>query len=433
MRQCAGKTNRIAAGFDALEPRLLFCATSAITADLTSELIAQWTFEDAGAVAVDDVSGQAADHGGTLASGAYSTSNALCGHGGVRFVGGAAEMRVANHSEINLITQGQRSVSIWFNSDNIDIGSRRQFLYEEGGTSRGLSIYLYNGELFAGGWNRVGSESNWDGTWFSTGNITSGGWHHVVLTLDAGATLVPNALNAYLDGQLFGSGDGSQLWGHSGDITFGNGTDTRLANGATTAGTNGFAGWIDDARLYNRALSAHDIAVLSGRFDEGAAITVARAAKLDLVAKAEPVTDVEPTQEPTTTKSPAKPAGIDVLAQSRPIAFPTADEDKAASPDAVIAPEAEAVGQAGPAPPSDSAQSNAEDSEAGEAAQSGSQQHDPGDQQDATANANAAEPEPGQSTAHVDEPKRKPARHKKPASKQAAMTSRDETQSALTH
>lgn len=390
---------------DPLEPRLLMCATSVITADLTTGLIARWSFEQAGAVAIDDVSGQAANHDGTLLAGAFSFADALCGTGGARFVGGASEMSVGNHNEINVLTHGQRSVSLWFNADNIDIDTRRQVLYEEGAGTRGLSIYLDDGRLYAGGWNRVVGESDWDGTWFSTDRIANGGWHHVVLTLDGGPTLEAGALNAYLDGQRFGSGEGSQLWPHGGDITLGNGNDTRFADGSAASGSQGFAGLIDEARLYNRALSAHDVAVLSGRFNEGAAITVARAKRFDLIAESKPVTDPEPSPAPDEEEVNDTRAKPDALNAARPITFATADVDRAKVPEALSPPDDTAPPpEAGP-PPAEAAQAN------GDHPGEPSQTDENGDATEVAQGDDAPADTP--STAQVDEPKRDRSRGEK--------------------
>ena len=79
-----------------------------------------------------------------------------------------------------------------------------------------------DGQLYVGGWNAVAGESNWTETFLATAAPTDGEWHHVALTLEGGATVSTDALKAYLDGASIGSGDGSQLWDHGGDIGFGN-------------------------------------------------------------------------------------------------------------------------------------------------------------------------------------------------------------------
>jgi len=69
------------------------------------------------------------------------------------------------------------------------------------------------------------SESGWTPTFIST-PIVAGTDYSVTLVLDGDSTVQPGALSGYLDGSLFGSADGSQLWSHGGGIGIG--------------GTNGF-------------------------------------------------------------------------------------------------------------------------------------------------------------------------------------------------
>lgn len=255
---------------------MLLCATTAITADLTTALDAWWRFDEPGVATVADQSGSESSHDGTLNGKAIVSALGLCGGAG-DFSNG--EMNVSNHADINLGINTQRTIALWFMADDVDAPGR-QMLYEEGGGTRGLNIYIEDGELVVGGWNRA--ESGWQGTWLRTSAVEEGQWHHVVLTLDGGATTQPDALRAYLDGSLYGSGEGSQLWSHSGDVTIGGVGDTLFPDGGS--GAAAFQGLIDDSRLYNRALSSHDVAVLSGQFNEGAAITLATQWRDDLLA-----------------------------------------------------------------------------------------------------------------------------------------------------
>ena len=69
------------------------------------------------------------------------------------------------------VRHAQRTISLWFRADDVSINSRNQVLYEEGGTTRGLNIYLKNGSLYVGGWNS--SESGWSGTFLSSDQIVT--------------------------------------------------------------------------------------------------------------------------------------------------------------------------------------------------------------------------------------------------------------------
>ena len=163
---------------------------------------------------------------------------------------------VPDSSDLNLSIVSQRTISLWFNPDEV---SSRQVLYEEGGGTRGLVIYIDSGQLYVGGWNKTASQSGWAGTFFST-TVAAGGWHNVVMTLDGNASVQPNALRGYLDGQLFGSGAGSQLWARSGDVGIGRMDDTTVFHNGKQGGDGfGFAGLIDDVRIYDRVFASDEV------------------------------------------------------------------------------------------------------------------------------------------------------------------------------
>ncbi|WP_184676185.1 LamG domain-containing protein [Algisphaera agarilytica] len=245
--------------FETLEARQL-CAV-----DLAGSLVAHWTFEDAPAAAVyADTSADGSDHSATPAGDAdiqpqNRTNQTL------HLDGAGDYLSAPNSSEINLVTQGQRTIAFWFRADDAELSSRKQIIFEEGGTTRGLNIYLYDGRVYVGGWNLPGSESNWAGTWLSAAGIRTGQWHHVALTLDGGATLEADAMRGYLDGQEFARGEGSQLWPHSGSITIGDHSDGTIFHDGVQSGsfTASFAGQLDDGRVYNRPLDASEVFTLA--------------------------------------------------------------------------------------------------------------------------------------------------------------------------
>lgn len=232
--------------------------------DLSRDLIMHLQFEDAGKQA-EDSSSQGNDNRGFLRNGAEFRLDEQ--HGGVvAFDGKNDYIQVNNSKDINLGTHAQRTVSIWFKVENINNTDRKQVIYEEGGATRGLNIYVEDGLLYVGGWNR--SESKWSGTYLSTDTIESGTWHHVALVLDAQAgarTVQSGAFSAYLDGNKFGEGKGSQLWSRSDKIGLGSlNKGTRFHDGtAKGTGTRALAGSLDEVRLYNRSLSAQEIAMLA--------------------------------------------------------------------------------------------------------------------------------------------------------------------------
>ena len=176
-------------------------------------------------------------------------------------------LRLKSSSDINLGIHGQRTISLNFKATDISSG-KRQVLYEEGAGTRGLNIYLDKDRLYVGGWNTPKRESGWSGTWLSTeldtelstDKLLADKWHHVDLVLDGGRQVSQNAFRGYLDGEQFGSGAGSQLWDHSGGIGIGNiNGGTRFHDGMTPDSGSGFAGIIDEVRVFNDALSSSEV------------------------------------------------------------------------------------------------------------------------------------------------------------------------------
>ncbi|MEM7307258.1 MAG: FG-GAP-like repeat-containing protein [Planctomycetota bacterium] len=173
---------------------------------------------------------------------------------------GNAAVSIPSSPHINQSIVAKRTVSVWFYVDQADlepgVDTQKQVIYEEGGTTRGLNIYVFDGALYVGGWNNDPSQSGWTGSWIQSTAIQDQTWHHVALVLDGFSFLMPNALRAYLDGQSLGVAIGSQLWGHGADVNLGanGGTVFHDNPGVGDSAAHAFAGRLDDARVYNRAL-----------------------------------------------------------------------------------------------------------------------------------------------------------------------------------
>ncbi len=230
----------------------------------STSLVAYWAFNEGSGTVAGDTSPYGQNHSGTLV-GDTTWSPAGLGHS-LQFDGDGDAVAVPDSSDINTSVVTQRSISLWFAAHDVASSTQPQVLLEEGGIARGLNIYLYGGRLYVGGWNADSNESNWQGTFLSTDQIESGRWHHVVLVLNGTATTSADAMQAYLDGQLFGSGEGSQLWAHGDNTGIGQVAEfTRYHTGAISGVLDGFAGLMDEVRIYNRALIAAEVQVLASQ------------------------------------------------------------------------------------------------------------------------------------------------------------------------
>jgi hypothetical protein len=150
-----------------------------------------------------------------------------------------------------------RTIEAWFYCEDVN-KSTHQVIWEEGGGSRGFNIYLYNGALYVGGWNR--NETGWTGSWPSTSNVSSQRWHHVTLRLENGNDNVePDKIKGFLDGIEFGSLPASQVYSHPGNINIGRSDGTKFHNQNNAPTGFYFEGIIDEVRIWNEARTIVEI------------------------------------------------------------------------------------------------------------------------------------------------------------------------------
>jgi len=174
-----------------------------------------------------------------------------------RFNGSDARVNVPDHALIN--TGGpyeDKTVELWFTTADVQ---SRQVLYEQGGFTRGINIYIEGGMLYAGAWNRA--ETWWEPIFVST-PIEANATYMVDLVLDGVTTGLTGTLIGYLNGEPFDSQSGmSMLWSHGNDCAIGAMIESAVLWDGTNVSGNGlwFNGVIDDVSLYNSVLSPEQI------------------------------------------------------------------------------------------------------------------------------------------------------------------------------
>ncbi|MDE0483737.1 MAG: hypothetical protein OXI67_14235 [Candidatus Poribacteria bacterium] len=150
-----------------------------------------------------------------------------------------------------------RTVAAFFKCNNISL-NEKQVIFQEGGATRGLCIYVHRGEAYVGGWNRA--QYNWDGAWISE-KIRSNRWHHVAVVIRNAADKVENGkLEMWLDGKLVGKDAGGQLHAHGNDTSIGYVTQKTIYHDGVEDLSNvgWFGGIIDEVIVYNSAFDAAD-------------------------------------------------------------------------------------------------------------------------------------------------------------------------------
>ncbi|NND02660.1 MAG: hypothetical protein HKN91_07725 [Acidimicrobiia bacterium] len=150
----------------------------------------------------------------------------------------------------------ERTIEVWF---DVDATGSRQVIYEEGGATRGLNLYIENGLVHFGAWN---TSDNGDGTtpWpapiFLTAPVSAGEAHHAVLVFD-----FDDSLKAFLDGALVAESTSvGRLFAHGNNVAFGAVDGSTRVAGGSTPSPNYLTGTLDEAAVYNSALSEATVA-----------------------------------------------------------------------------------------------------------------------------------------------------------------------------
>ena len=210
-----------------------------VQADITSGLVGHWTFNGD----FTDSSGNG-NHGQPKGDAAVVTDPE---HGQVAEFDGTGDYIEIPHSESLNITGNQITLASWAYYD--DVAGNPEILiakvYQE--TTHANPYFSYGLHLLSNGqprfWLRLGTASrNVPGT---VGQLASQQWYHVAGVYDG------SQMTLYLNGQAVATGN------YTGNIT---GYNTVLRLGTNGGLTEPMDGKIDDVRIYNRALSAEDIA-----------------------------------------------------------------------------------------------------------------------------------------------------------------------------
>ncbi|WP_394908019.1 LamG-like jellyroll fold domain-containing protein [uncultured Mesonia sp.] len=133
----------------------------------------------------------------------------------------------------------------------------RQVIYEEGGTVRGLNIYIDNGELYFGGWNinNDGTDAPWG--FVSTKTSITANTNYVISFRFAGNSSQTGTLEAYVNGSLVGTLNNiGRLYNHNPAVLGAQANDSYYHNGSDSANsTNFFNGLMAEFIIYNQALN----------------------------------------------------------------------------------------------------------------------------------------------------------------------------------
>jgi hypothetical protein len=156
-----------------------------------------------------------------------------------------------------------RTVVAVFNCAHVD-KPEMQTVFEEGGRTRGLTIYVHEGLAYVGGWNRA--EYQWNpGSWISA-PISSNEWHTVAFVIRDGTDAVEDdKFEMWMDGELIGKAPGGQIYNHGNDNSIGYTKQNNVFHDDTGSGDGWFfEGLVDEVWILNEALTPPELAALAG-------------------------------------------------------------------------------------------------------------------------------------------------------------------------
>lgn len=186
--------------------------------------------------------------------------NYTSGH--IDFDGQANYLAAANHDEINTATVSEKNISFAFKSSS-DI-STRQLIYEEGGGTRGMNIYIDNGKLYCGFWNQTDDGDGAQAFISVNTNIEINKNYYITWVLDysnySGPSGQDGNLDCYVNSVNIGSANTTtRIFPHGGAIGMGGANGSSRYHDGSTNGSHNFNGSIFEAMITNTTPSESTI------------------------------------------------------------------------------------------------------------------------------------------------------------------------------
>jgi hypothetical protein len=216
----------------------------------------------------EETSGNVAGNDGSLAGAVNGTYTGGATPGGASLLPtgagqsaqftGTGFVGIPSNDAINTQPQSIKTFELWFNADNV---TARQILFEQGGSGNGMSLYVFNDQLYFGAW-----AANLFSGIRIVAPISANTTYHVVATYD-GSLAAGSRAAIYLNGALatteqVGDVIPAEIPTHTGRVAIGGvDNDTRHEVSSET-GDNllNFTGRIDNVALYNSVLTPAQIA-----------------------------------------------------------------------------------------------------------------------------------------------------------------------------
>jgi uncharacterized protein (TIGR03382 family) len=251
---------RFSASFSFVTILTVLLSARVARADLSSGLVGYWRLDEP-AVGTDTVAHDASGRGN---DGAYVNGPSGLSTGApLRYAGGgcALFLRVAHQAVrvANMATSlkpAAATISVWFNATSVDT-ERSEVL------SAGDSYILYLTATGLGAGRRLAGR--WDDVTVPVAGLLDGKWHHAAATI-SGAGMA-----------LFVDGAAAASLPNAGAIVYDVGTDLWIGRYGNGDRARDFEGRLDEVAVFDRVLSAAEIADLADGAQPGVAVTPPRA------------------------------------------------------------------------------------------------------------------------------------------------------------
>lgn len=152
----------------------------------------------------------------------------------------------------------------------------RQTLYEEGGTGRGMNIYIFNGNLYMGAYNLNVDASDTPWGFVSLNAAVTANTNYILTYLYQGNNCKTGTIQMYLNGTLIGTLNNiGRLFAHTGAIGIGaTNTDTYFETGASSGTGQYFTGAIGELIMYNYNINSAQRIIIENYLAAKYAITL---------------------------------------------------------------------------------------------------------------------------------------------------------------
>lgn len=189
---------------------------------------------------------------GTAANRPTFLTNQVNGFPLVRFDGTNDYFDLSNNTDLNSGGPYSSRTFITMIRTGANV-TTRQMIYEEGGTGRGMNIYIFNGNLYIGAYNINADAADTPWGFVSLNTAVTINTNYIITFLYKGNNCKTGTIQMYLNGNLIGTINNiGRLFAHTGAIGIGaKNADTYYENGTSSGNGEYFNGLLGEFIMYN--------------------------------------------------------------------------------------------------------------------------------------------------------------------------------------